>query len=226
MIHHMVGAEALHPVTRLVSRCRRDHDKVGELPGKLDGHGTDPARATNDKERVARAGYWLRTSSRSKSVSQAVIAVSGQLLPRVRKRARLGTDEPFVDQVKLSVGSLTIDGAGVEDRVAGVEQRGLPVRRPRRSLRHPNRERGAPVLGVERSRILASTGLTEIAKTRTSKSRPLGKGRGSSMSIETLFRGATNADSRQPSPNAPSHAACDCNRAELTLPTTWAIRTK
>jgi hypothetical protein len=44
----------------------------------------------------------------------------------VRKRARLGADEPFVNQVKLSVGSLTIDGAGVEDGVAAVEQGGLP----------------------------------------------------------------------------------------------------
>jgi|SRR6185295_15615878 hypothetical protein len=40
-----------------VSRCRRNHDKVGELPGKLDGHGTDPASATYDKDGVARAWY-------------------------------------------------------------------------------------------------------------------------------------------------------------------------
>jgi hypothetical protein len=43
----------------LLSRCRRDHDKVGQLPGKLDRDGADTAGATNNQEGVARAGYWL-----------------------------------------------------------------------------------------------------------------------------------------------------------------------
>ena len=159
MIHDMVGAEALHPGTRLVSRCRRNHDKVGELPGKLDGHGTDPAGATYDKDGVARA--WYRPAD-IKAIKERLPGGnrrkrdSGRL--RVRQRARLGAGEPFVNQVKFGVGALTIDGAGVEDGVAAVEQGRLrpdvlddPRGIPTENTVQPVLRRGAqPHLGIYR----------------------------------------------------------------------------
>ena len=72
----------------LLSRCRRDHDKVGQLPAKLDRDGADAAGATNNQEALLAPGTGLRTSRRSKSVTQAVIAVSGTAAASACERER------------------------------------------------------------------------------------------------------------------------------------------
>ncbi len=78
--------------------------------------------AADDQQGRAEPGTGFRTSSRSKSVSQAVIAVSGTAAAlRPSERAGLVADDPLVDEMEFSVRALTADRAGIENRVAGLE---------------------------------------------------------------------------------------------------------
>ena len=70
------------------------------------------------------------TSSRSNSISQAVMAVSGSAAASaLDSDVRLGSDDALVDQVILRIGALPVERAGVEHRVARLEQLGIRSRR-------------------------------------------------------------------------------------------------
>jgi hypothetical protein len=71
---------------------------------------------------LAPPGAALRMSSRSNSISHAVMVVSGSAAASaIGERARLQADDPLVDQMELAVGARTRDRAGITNLVARLE---------------------------------------------------------------------------------------------------------
>ena len=104
-----------------------------------------------------------------------------------RQRGGLPADDPLVDQVELGVAA----GPRSRRRRRLRPPAGTPVR-PRGRLHRPGgvpaQHLPLPRLGRARIRTLVSTGFTDTASTRTSRSRPAGSGRGSSMSSRASGR--------------------------------------
>jgi hypothetical protein len=171
MVDDLVCAEVAHPRLCLRTRGGGDDGEARELARELDGDGADAARAADDQERAA---VHPLAALHADPIEQQL--PGGERGERQRrsleegKRLRLVANYALVDQVEGCVGAGPIDVAGVIDLVARLEQRqSRPTASTVPAASHP-RMTGSASVPCLRLRTLKSTGLTETAATRTSRS--------------------------------------------------------
>jgi hypothetical protein len=94
----------------------------------------------------------------------------------------------FINEVKFGVGALARDIASVKHFVANVEQRDVAADRFDNACRIETKDFGSASERALELRTFTSTGLTDTALTRTSRSRPPGTGAGTSRSRSASSR--------------------------------------
>ena len=187
MVDHRVRAERQAPGARLGARGGGDHAQLRELARELDQDRADAAGAADDQQRLPGAAV-LR---HPQPVEQQLVGGDGGQRQRgglrVFQALRCERGDAFVDHVQLAVGAGAGDRAGVVHAVAGLESADRCADGLDRADRVPAQHLGA-VRRPARAplRTLVSTGFTEIAFTRTSRSRAPGAGSGR---LEVFERG-------------------------------------
>ena len=95
---------------------------------------------------------------------------------------RFPSNDPFVDSVKFGIGALARDGPGVIDFIARFEESGVGTDLLHDAGGVPSEDLVLLFFGRTLIRTFTSTGLTEIARTSTNRSRCAATGTGSSIS--------------------------------------------
>jgi len=126
VVDNGIGAKFEAPFLRLRARGGGHHRQSGEAAGKLDQYRADAAGAADDQKR---ARIDASSRHRAEPVEQQFPGGDrGQRQRRgFRKRQalRLAAYDAFVNQVKLRIGALAENRAGIENFIAGLEQRRL-----------------------------------------------------------------------------------------------------
>ena len=126
VIDHGMRAEIEAPLLRFRPRRGGDHRQPGEPARELDQDRADAAGAADDQKR---ARIDALSGHRAEAVEQQLPRRDrGQRQGcglRERQRLRLAADDALVDQMKLRIGALALDRAGIENLIARLEQRDL-----------------------------------------------------------------------------------------------------
>ncbi len=122
VIDGVMGSGLEHPLLRFGTRGRADDGDSGEAAGELDEDGADAAGGSDDEQG---AGLLRLAERNAQAVEEQLPCGDGGERQSSGfgegERARLVSGEALIDEMELAVGARAVDGSGVEDLIAGLE---------------------------------------------------------------------------------------------------------
>ena len=130
VIDHMMCAQITDPGLGFRARGSADHGQAGQVARQLGENRTDATGGADDQQALALIG---RAFGNLQTFEQQFPGGDGGQRQGCsfgeRQAARHMANDAFIDQVQFAVGAGTVDGAGVENLVARLEQADLTAYR-------------------------------------------------------------------------------------------------
>ena len=123
VIDHMMCAQITDPGLGFRARGSADHGQAGQVARQLGENRTDATGGADDQQALALIG---RALGNLQAFEQQFPGGDGGQRQGCsfgeRQAARHMANDAFIDQVQFAIGAGTVDGAGIEHPVAGLEQ--------------------------------------------------------------------------------------------------------